>query len=246
MQTITIDGKWEKELILGEEFLKHLSDNNIKTVALFASVQFLALDTIRKQITDAGITIKETKAKRTHAITQILGCDAYHDSYEEDVIGTSDALIYIGDGMFHPKALLLAQIYKKEIKPVLIWNPIEGNLQIIDRKDIEKQIQKTKANLKRFVAAKTIGLMVTTKPGQSYINSAYKLKAKLEKEGKKCYVFVDDTLNIQLLENYPFIEAWINTACPRIGTDDLTTIRPALINIREAVDPIGHLEKFSH
>jgi diphthamide biosynthesis enzyme Dph1/Dph2-like protein len=38
-------------------------------------------------------------------------------------------------------------------------------------------------------------------------------------------------------ENYPFIECWVNTACPRIGTDDIININQPMINLRDALDP---------
>ena len=41
----------------------------------------------------------------------------------------------------------------------------------------------------------------------------------LEEKGKKCYIFVFDTLDAREMENFPFIDFWINTACPRIADD---------------------------
>lgn len=243
MQTVCIDATWDKEIVLGKEFLSYLTENNIKSVALFASVQFLEVDVPLKQLADAGIEVKTTKAKRTHVPMQILGCDAYHDSFEEDIIAQTDATVYIGDGMFHPKALLLAQMYGKEIKPVLIWNPVSEIMQIISVEDIKAQVQKTRANIMRYIAAKTIGILVTVKPGQQYLANAVKLKKKLQEQGKEAYIFIDDDVQLNLLENYPFVQAWVNTACPRIGMDDLTTVPQPLLNIREAYFPERALER---
>ena len=78
-------------------------------------------------------------------------------------------------------------------------------------------------------------LMVDT--GKQYFLAAKKLKENLEKENKKAYIFIDDTLNPMNYENYPFIECWVNTACPRIGTDDIININQPMINLREALDP---------
>jgi 2-(3-amino-3-carboxypropyl)histidine synthase len=174
---------------------------------------------------------------------QILGCDAYHDSFEEDVIGDSDAVVYVGDGLFHPKALLLSQIYKKTIKPVLIWDPVISEMRTITVADVQLQINRTRSNLMKFMNAKTVGILVTVKPGQQYLHNAKKLKLQLDKEGKKAYIFIDDDVMLSLLENYPFIDAWVNTACPRIGTDDHVTINKPLINIREAYDPKAALRR---
>ncbi len=243
MQTVCIDATWDKEIVLGEDFLNYLKEHSTKSVALFASVQFLELDTVKKQLSDLDITIKQTKAKRTHFKGQILGCDAYHDSFGEDIIQTTDISIYIGDGMFHPKALLLAQMRSQTIKPVLIWNPVTEKKQIIDKKDIIKQIKKLRTNVMKFLSANTIGLLVTVKPGQQYLKNALKLKEQWKKEGKNCYIFIDDDLSIQLLENYPFVDVWVNTACPRIGMDDITTIEVPLVNIRDVYNPAKTLSE---
>ena len=173
---------------------------------------------------------------------QVLGCDAYHDSFNGSILKDADAILYIGDGMFHPKALLLAQIHEKAIKDVMIWDPIAEKMKSITKNDILVQLRKMKANLKRYIMAKTVGILVTVKPGQQYLENALKLKAMVEKKDKKAYIFIDDTLRLDLLENYPFIGAWVNTACPRIGTDDHVHIKQALVNIRDAYDPEHALE----
>jgi len=59
-----------------------------------------------------------------------------------------------------------------------------------------------------------IGIIVSLKPGQNNFYLAHKLKEKLEKLNKKVYLFLFD--NVENLEDFNFIELWINTACPRI------------------------------
>src|SRR3989338_353739 len=110
MVTITyINAEWKGKLKLGKEVLEHLKHSGAKSAALFAAVQFLNLEAVKKQLKELGIAVKTAKAVRAHAPMQILGCDIYKDSFETDIIATSDAVLYIGDGMFHPKALVLAQ-----------------------------------------------------------------------------------------------------------------------------------------
>ena len=124
-----------------------------------------------------------------------------------------------------------------------MWNPISKTLEILDEKIIQTQINRYKRNLKMFISADTIGILVTIKPGQNYFITAKRLKEFLEKQGKKAYIFVDDNLDLRHLENYPFIKAWVNTACPRIGTDDIVNIKQPLINLKEASNPVKALEE---
>ena len=250
-----IDAKWEGEIKLTnklKDFLKkNIKEKKLRSIALFASIQFLNLDNFIKELEDLGIKVNITKSKRTNEPIQILGCDNYHDSFSEPIIQESDIILYVGDGLFHPKALLLSQSKNKneeknknrEIKPVLIFNPISDNIEILEKKAIEKQILKYKRNLKLFINSDSIGILVTIKPGQQYFIAAKKLKEHLQNQGKKTYIFIDDTINLNNLENYPFIKAWVNTACPRIGTDDIVNIKQPIINLKEALDPVKALEE---
>ena len=242
-ELLLIDAKWEDEIKLTKELREHLRKNKIKSVALFASVQFTNLDNFIKELEKNKIKVNITKAKRTNENMQVLGCDCYEDSFEENIIKNSEGVLYIGDGLFHPKALLLSQIKSKNFKPIIIFDPIANKIKEINKKDIEKQIQKYKRNLKLFINSKTLGILVTIKPGQQYLNSAKNLKEKLKEQGKKAYIFIDNNIDINQLENYPFIQCWVNTACPRIGTDDIINTEKPIINLKEAVNPIKALEE---
>lgn len=241
VETIYVPVFWEGETLLDEKALKYFRENKIKSVALFRSIQF-SFKEIKEQLEKLGIKVNITKAKRTSEKGQILGCDAYHDSFFETIIEDSDAILYIGDGMFHPKALLLSQSNSKNFKEVIIWDPISKSLEILDKKAIKAQIIRRKRNLRLFLNASKIGILVTLKPGQQHLSIALNLKQKLEKEGKKAYIFLDNTFDFSHFENYPFIDAWVNSACPRIGTDDIVNLNQTLINIKEAFDPIKELD----
>ncbi|MBS3100056.1 diphthamide synthesis protein [Candidatus Pacearchaeota archaeon] len=240
-----INAKWAGEIKLGKEVLEYFKKQKITSVALFASSQFTELDSVKSQLKNLGISVNITKAKRTDGGVQILGCDCYADSFERPIIQKSEVILYVGDGLFHPKALLLSQINFKEIKPVLIWDCVAEKMSILTEKEIKIQINKMKRNLRIYINSFKIGILVTTKPGQQYINLALRLKEVLKKQGKKAFIFTDNTFDLKQLENYPFIECWVNTACPRIGTDDITTTEKALINIRDAFAPATALEMIS-
>lgn len=245
-----VDAKFEGKIVVSERLKKFLQEKKPQTIALFAAVQFSALDDFIFALETLKIKVLTTKAKRTARPLQILGCDCYSDSFQEDIIDKCDMIVYVGDGLFHPKALLLAQIGKKKnkmkekVKPVVLFDPLSDSVKEINYKDIEKQLLKAKANVKKYMHAERVGILVTIKPGQQYLHSAKKLKEQLAAEGKKGYIFIDNTFDLGALENYPFIQCWVNTACPRIGTDDIVNINKPMINILEAFDPIKALENF--
>ncbi len=217
------------EKILDEVFnLKKIKNKNI---ALFSAVQFRNnLDEIKSILEQKGYSTNISKAFRTSIEGQILGCDSYSDSLNLD-LNSIDGFIYIGDGYFHPNALLLAQEYEEEIKPVLIVNVVQQIVEVISKKDIEKYLKKKKGNLLKFHTSKIIGVFVTSKWGQEYKNSALKLK-ELYPEKEFYFYIADNFLDIEM-ENFPYIECWVNTACPRIGQDDILRHTKPVINIKD-------------
>ena len=226
---LLIDAKWEGEVKMTPKLKAHLKKTKPKSIDLFASIQFSEINNFLKDLKKLKIKVNIQKVKRTDKPLQILGCDCYPNSFSKNL--SSDMILYLGDGMFHPKALILATT-----KPITIFDPISDRIKTVDRKEMQKELNKKKANLKKYINAEKIGILVTIKPGQQYLLAAKKLKQQLEKEEKKAYIFIDDTLNPMNYENYPFIDCWINTACPRIGTDDIININQPMINLRDALD----------
>jgi len=142
---------------------------------------------------------------------QLLGCDVgAATKIQSDV----DAFLYIGSGEFHP--LGVAMNTKKE---VFCFNPVSNVFSKLNEDEIEKYKKSKKANYARFLHANNIGIMVSTKPGQYSYKKAVEIKKKLEEKGKNCFIFVFDTLDANEMANFPFVDFWINTACPRIADD---------------------------
>jgi diphthamide biosynthesis enzyme Dph1/Dph2-like protein len=59
--------------------------------------------------------------------------------------------------------------------------------------------------------------LVSTKPGQENLKKAIAIKNKLK--NKDSYLFIGDEIDTKQLENFPNIQSWINTACPRLDFD---------------------------
>ena len=170
-----------------------------KKIGLVTTIQHLhQLPTLQKQL------------KGARAGGQILGCNV---EAAEKIKGKVDAFLFIGTGEFHPIAVAL-----KTNKPVFVFNPVSQKLSKLDEQTIADFKQQRKGALLKFLHAKNVGILVSTKHGQQRFAEARKLKQTLEKkQNKKCYIFVFDTLDFAQLENFPFIDCWLNTACPRIA-----------------------------
>jgi len=138
----------------------------------------------------------EGKGKLVEIGGQILGCNVKN---AEKIKEKVDAFLYIGSGHFHPGALIDLG------KDIFLSNG-------------EKVVfKKRKGMLSKFYASKNIGVIVSLKKGQLHMDWAENLKKKYK--DKNIYIFVCDTLDYNQLENFPFIECWVNTACPRIADD---------------------------
>jgi len=182
-----------------------------KKIGIVTTSQFL--DNIKDIINylkknDKEVFIDKDKQRN---LGQILGCDISAAAKIQDKI---NAFLYVGSGEFHPLGVALQT--KKE---VFTFNPVSGVFSKLDEKEIEDYKKIRKVRCVRFLHADNIGILVSTKPGQNSYKKALEIKEKLEEEGKKCFIFVFDTLDANEMANFPFIEFWINTACPRIADD---------------------------
>lgn len=236
MKVLFLDAPYTGTIELCPETLQYLREKNIKTVALYASVQFCNnLEKVKQQLQERNINIISSQAKRTDVSQQILGCDNYHDSLNlsAEQLQQIDAFLYIGDGRFHPLALAYGQNNAGYFKEIICNDPIGKTVSVITKKDIQDTFNRQKGALLKFLSAKNIGVLITIKPGQEHLQPSLALEEKYPQ--KKFYYFIDNTISFDQLENFPFIDVWVNTACPRIGLDDQEQFRKGVLNLNEAL-----------
>lgn len=206
MKTLFIEAKYTGKI----NFSKINANKLPKNIGLVASVQFVSsLAKLKQELEKQDKKVFLAKAAQKYP-GQILGCDA---SSASKISSKVDAFLYLGDGRFHPIGVAM-----ETEKPIFCFNPITNVFKKLDKKDLVKYKKKKKGAFVKFLIADTIGVIMTTKPGQKA--SLTKL-AKLKKlyPRKKFYKFLCDNIDINQLENFPFIQAWVNTACPRLDED---------------------------
>jgi len=191
VRTIFIPAK--SKATLNKSKIKDLSKKLPKDLAIAYSIQYqeLAFE-IRKILANHNIT----------SIIQILGCS------QPKFPKNTKAVLLIGSGRFHAVSLA----YETKL-PVYILE--KNQLTNISEKDIELYEKKNKASYVKFLNANNIGILISTKPGQENLKRALNLKKKLKKNS---YLFISNAINISEFENFA-LDAWINTACPRIDMD---------------------------
>lgn len=196
-----IEAKSKLKIQLNEKQVKQLPTK----LGIVTTVQHVDnLDKIIKQLKQPVLG----KGKQVHE-PQILGCDV---SAALNIKNKVSAFLYIGTGRFHPIEIAL-----KTNKPVYIFNPVNNTLNKLKTEDIERTKKRKKGSLIKFLSSDRIGVLISTKPGQNKLKQAQKLKEKYK--DKEFFFLLFNTLNFNELENYPFIECYVNTACPRLYDD---------------------------
>ncbi len=215
MKTLFIEAKYKGSINIDETLIKKLPEK----IGLVATVQFADfLSDIKKQLEKNNKKIYIGKGKQKYA-GQILGCDI---SSAEKIKKNVDAFLYIGDGRFHPMNVAL-----KTGKKVFCFNPLNNSFYEL-KEYIEKYNKKKKAVLVKFLSSENIGFIVSIKPGQYNTKIIEKLKQKYK--NKKYYTFIADNIDVSQLENFKFIQCWVNTACPRIKED-----REGIVNVEDLI-----------
>lgn len=144
-------------------------------------------------------------------VGQVLGCKNMKAvNLKEDVSG----FLFIGSGKFHPLAVAL-----NTGKTVYCFDPLSSKLSQIGQEEVEMIQKKKQAGVMKYLASENIGILVSTKSGQNNAIRAEKFIKEHSGSAKKHYLFAFETLDIAWLDHFPFIECWVNTACPRMIED---------------------------
>lgn len=256
MDHLFIEANYSKDVKLNDEALALCK--KFKSIALFSSVQFLKqLPIVKKQLLSLGIKVVSSKASRASAENQILGCNTYYSNLNLPRKPRPEAFLYIGDGMFHALALVLAQRDENDFRQVIKFDPIEQKASLLDKEMCMAIFKKNRASLMKFLSAENIGVFITVKPGQQQLKKGRELMTKYagingnqrgkqgrsEYPSKRFYFFVGNSMNFNQLEDFNFIDVWVNTACPRIGLDDVVKTDLPIVNIEDALNAEKILSK---
>jgi diphthamide biosynthesis enzyme Dph1/Dph2-like protein len=235
MKLSFVDVRYKAPIVLPESFLSQLP----KKVIFFLNIQFHhQYEALKEQLSNSGVTVATVRPKHAWHDGQILGCSVEDWTSEEgkelvkmrkdvkaDDLSGVEGFVYVGDGLFHPKAIL----FKNDL-PVYIYDPKTQKSRTLTKADIEQIIRARKAGLSAFYAATNVGVIVTTKYGQTRLKQVMKLEEKYPE--KKFYYLLADVIDFSKLEDFAFLESFVNTACPRIMDDNEKVFKP-MVNMED-------------
>jgi 2-(3-amino-3-carboxypropyl)histidine synthase len=202
-------------------------------IGLATTVQHVqTLDEVREILTRYGKTVIIGDAGRLNYPGQVIGCDYSNTiSIAKDV----DGFLFVGGGRFHALGVALSTF-----KPTVIADPYEKRAYVIDD-EVKKILKKRWASIEEAKKGKKFAVLIGLKPGQKRFEKAVNIKEKLEKNGKTVFLFAAREITPEIFMEFPSIEAYVNTACPRLSLDDTVRFKKPLLTVNEALVVVNEL-----
>jgi len=188
-----------------EEAIDELPDpEEDPDVGLVTTAQHMnRFDGMREWLEERGHVVHTRRGdeRLTHE-GQVLGCN--YASAEVD----ADTVLYVGGGKFHPLGLAMEHPEKK----VVIADPVNN---VVTVADTEKFMKQRYGAVHRAMDAETWGVIFCTKIGQGRWEQA----EEIVENNDDAYIITMDEVTPDRLRNFD-ADAFVNTGCPRITTDD--------------------------
>jgi len=163
---------------------------------------------------------------------QVIGCDY---SAAESVSDGMEAFLFVGGGRFHALGVALATG-----KPTVVADPYEQRAYSMDE-EVRRILKQRWASIHEAKGAENFGVLIGLKSGQKRMGEALRIKEKLEKAGRKATLLALREVAPGALMEFPQIEAFVNTACPRISLDDASRFSKPVLIYKETLVMLGEV-----
>lgn len=214
-----------------EDAVRKASGMLPKRIGLLATVQYIGLIQKAKAVLEEDgkeVFVGKGDSRIFHP-GQVLGCNYSSAASVRDEV---DAFLYLGEGDFHPLAAAFST--KKEM---LVLNPVTGEIRKVDEAK-ERMLRKRFATIEAAKAAESFLVIVCTKAGQNRSAAADIMIDMINGQGKKAYRLTIGEIGPDALMHYK-VDAYINTACPRIAMDDSARYSKPMLTVTEAEIALG-------
>ena len=189
-----------------------LKKKNFKIISLATISQYIrSMQNVKEIFVSHGYEVVIGRGKGHLNDGQVFGCEFYPVYDTKDHV---DAYLFLGQSIFHSASIAIVTQ-----KPTFMLDPYFNEYSEIS--DIARKLEK-KAILAVYKAqdAETIGIIIGLKEGQFAKIKALELKRLLEEAGKKILLIAMTEITDERLLSFEGIDAFIQVACPRIGTDN--------------------------
>ncbi len=203
-----------------------------KRIGLITTVQHVHLLPEVKEFLEArGYEVHIGSAGgRVHYPGQVLGCSfACAKSISSEV----DCFAYIGSGDFHPLGVALATG-----KHVVAFDILHGEVRDMEEKK-ERFLRQRFAAIARAMEAKRFGIIIGEKQGQRRLAIARRIKQKLRELKREAYLIHLAEITPENLIYFRHLDAFVNTACPRITIEDAPRFPKPILTPQELEVALG-------
>jgi len=203
-------------------------------IGLVTTVQHVdKLNHAKDVLIKANKTVTVGDAGQLKYAGQVIGCD-YSNARAIDA--QVDAFLFLGGGKFHAIGVSLATS-----KPTIVADPYEKRAYTVEE-ETQKIRKQRMTNISEAKKAQTFGILVGLKPGQNRLQQAVEIKEKLQKNGKKAVLFVLKEVTPEAMMQFPTIDAFVNTACPRLVLDDAPRFKKPMLTANETLYLFGEMD----
>ncbi len=180
---------------------------------------------MREWLEERGYTVHTQRGdERLTNEGQVLGCN--YASADVD----ADQILYVGGGKFHPLGLAM----EHPDKNVVIADPVNNAVTLADT---EKFMKQRYGAVHRAMDAESWGVIFCTKIGQGRWDQAQ----EIVENNDDAYLITMDEVTPDRLTNFG-MDAYVNTGCPRITTDDGPQFKKPMLTPGEYEIAVGEKE----
>lgn len=197
---------------IAQQCAVELKKKNFKIISLATISQYIhSMQNVKEIFESHGFEVIIGRGKGHLNDGQVFGCEFYPVYDTKDQV---DAYLFLGQSIFHSASIAIVTQ-----KPTFMLDPYFNQYSEIS--EIARKLEK-KAILAVYKAqdAETIGIIIGLKEGQFAKIKALELKKSLEGVGKKIVLIAMTEITDERLLSFQGIDAFIQVACPRIGTDN--------------------------
>jgi 2-(3-amino-3-carboxypropyl)histidine synthase len=200
------------------------------------------LKPVKEKLEAKGFEVVVGRGNNLMLEGQVFGCD-FSTSFP--VRGQVDAFALLGESEFHAVGLALATG-----KPTYMLDPYMNEVTDMQAAAEERRKRSILAVYKAL-DARVFGVITGLKEGQKMLGRSRWISKRLEMNGRKVVQLAMRDVTAERLAPHREIEAFVQTACPRISIDGFTFDRPvlsipqadALVALIEGRDPGEFLER---
>jgi 2-(3-amino-3-carboxypropyl)histidine synthase len=199
------------------------------TVGLLTTVQHVhTLNEVRAFLESRGLScvVGEGDSRIRHP-GQVLGCNFSAGDVE------CDNYLYIGSGKFHPLGVSVA--FRRR---VLVADPM---MNVVEWVDPERILRIRSGIVAKCLDARTFGIIVSTKVGQNRMERAKRMAGLAGNYGKSHAIIILDNITPEAMLQFK-VDAFVNTACPRIAIDDVSRFNVPILTPVEFEIVLGEKE----